>query len=286
MTGASAVDAQSTEPGPQIEEVVVTARLRSETVQDAPISVNVATDEALERVGATSLLDLPRAVPGLILQKAPNSSQTGVTVRGLGSSPGAASFESSVGLFVNGAYVPRTREFAASLFDIERVEVVRGTQSSLLGKNTSLGAVNVVTRAPENKLAFNVAATYEGELDSMTASGGVTAPLGEQLSVRLAVQSESLGGWVENAATGHDSEEVERDAGRITFAWEPSSTFDATLAYETQEYDGQGMPAELITATPEAFGLSALAGFPGLETDFDRVSASSDSRVEDAFHEE
>ena len=276
---------QSTDLG-EIEQVVVTARLRSETVQDAPISVNVATSEALERVGATSLLDLPRAVPGLILQKAPNSSQTGVTVRGLGSSPGAASFESSVGLFVDGAYIPRTREFAASLFDIERVEVVRGTQSSLLGKNTSLGAINVVTRAPEHELAFNVAATYEAELDSMTGSGGVTVPLGEQLSVRLAAQSESLGGWVENAATGLDSEEVERDSGRISLAWEPSAGFDATLVYEAQEYEGQGMPAEAISATPEAFGLSALAGFPGFETNFDRVSASTDSRVKDAFFED
>ncbi len=285
VTAAPVAWSQSTDLG-EIEQVVVTARLRSETVQDAPISVNVATSEALERVGATSLLDLPRAVPGLILQKAPNSSQTGVTVRGLGSSPGAASFESSVGLFVNGAYVPRTREFAASLFDIERVEVVRGTQSSLLGKNTSLGAINVVTRAPENELAFNVAATYEAELDSMTGSGGVTVPLGEQLSVRLAAQSESLGGWVENAATGLDSEEVERDSGRISLAWEPSQGFDATLVYETQEYEGQGMPAEAISATPEAFGLSALAGFPGFETNFDRVNASTDSRVNDAFFED
>ena len=276
---------QSTDLG-EIEQVVVTARLRSETVQDAPISVDVATSEALERVGATSLLDLPRAVPGLILQKAPNSSQTGVTLRGLGSSPGAASFESSVGLFVNGAYVPRTREFAASLFDIERVEVVRGTQSSLLGKNTSLGAINVVTRAPGHELAFNAAATYEAELNSMTGSGGVTVPLGEELAVRLAAQSESLGGWVENAATGLDSEKVERDSGRISLAWEPSNGLDATLVYETQKYDGRGMPAEAISATPEAFGLSALAGFPGFETNFDRVSASSDSRVNDAFFED
>ncbi|MET0986836.1 MAG: TonB-dependent receptor, partial [Steroidobacteraceae bacterium] len=286
ISAVPAVQAQSTEGDPGLEEVVVTARLRSETVQDAPISVNVATDDALERVAATSLLDLPRAVPGLILQKAPNSSQTGVTLRGLGSSPGAASFESSVGLFVNGAYVPRTREFAASLFDIERVEVVRGTQSSLLGKNTSLGAVNVVTKTPGHELAFNASANYETELDSWTGSGGLTVPLGEQLAMRVAAQSESLGGWVKNAATGKESEEVERDSGRVTFAWEPSDSFDATVVYETQEYDGQGMPAELIRATPEAFGLSALAGFPGLETDFDRVSASSDSRAKDAFVEE
>lgn len=276
---------QSTDIG-EMEEVVVTARLRSETIQDAPISVNVATNETLARVGATSLLDLPRAVPGLILQKAPNSSQTGVTVRGLGSSPGAASFESSVGLFVNGAYVPRTREFASSLFDIERVEVVRGTQSSLLGKNTSLGAINVVTRAPGHELTFDAAATYEGELDSSTVSGGISVPLGEQFAVRLAAQTESLGGWVKNAATGHESEEVERDSGRISLLWEPTAEFDATLVYEAQEYEGQGMPAEAIEATPEAFGLSALAGFPGFETKFDRVSASSDSRVRDAFLED
>jgi iron complex outermembrane receptor protein len=282
---APAALAQDMEREDTLEEVVVTARLRSETVQDAPISVNVATEEALQRVAATSLLDLPRAVPGLILQKAPNSSQAGVTLRGLGSSPGAASFESSVGMFVNGAYVPRTREFASALFDIERVEIVRGTQSSLLGKNTSLGAVNVVTRAPGDHFEFNVGATYEAELDSITSMAGLTVPLGEQLSVRVAAQSESLGGWVDNAAIGGESEEVERDSGRISLAWEPSERFDATLLYESQEYDGHGMPAEIITATPEAFGLSALAGFPELETQFDRVNASSDSRVSDAFLE-
>ncbi|HET7202663.1 MAG TPA: TonB-dependent receptor, partial [Steroidobacteraceae bacterium] len=173
-----------------------------------------------------------------------------------------------------------------SLFDIERVEVVRGTQSSLLGKNTSLGAVNVVTRAPGDELAYDAAVTYEGELDSWTASGGVSVPLGEQFSARLAAQSESLGGWVKNAVTRLDSEDVQRDSGRISVAWEPTPEFDATLVYEAQEYEGQGMPAEAITATPEAYGLSALAGFPGFETKFDRVSASSDSRVKDAFFEE
>src|SRR4029453_15941219 len=108
---------------------------------------------------------------------------------------------------------------------------------------------------------------------------------GEQLSVRVAAQSESLGGWVDNAAIGGESEQVERDSGRISLAWEPSGRFDATLVYESQEYDGHGMPGEVITATPEGFGLSALAGYPELETQFDRVNASSDSRVSDAFLE-
>lgn len=279
--------AQGGTPSDQDSDViVVTAVLRAETVQDAPVSVNVATDEALQRVGATSLLDLPRAVPGVILQKAPNSSQTGVTLRGLGSSPGAASFESSVGLFVNGAYIPRTREFAASLFDIDRVEVVRGTQSSMLGKNTSLGAINVVTKTPGSEFAANISAQREFELDSFAINGGVTVPVSDQLSIRLAGQWESLGGWVHNAVTGQDSEDIERKAGRLTAEWKPSDSFDATLVVESQDYTGKGMPAEAILATPEAFGLSALAGFPGLETRFDRINESSDSRVEDAFKED
>ncbi len=282
---APCAHAQS-EAAPQDDEIVVTARLRAETVQDAPVSVNVATQETLDRVGATSLLDLPRAVPGVIIQKVPNSSQAGVTLRGLGSSPGAASFESSVGLFVNGAYVPRTRDFAAALFDIQRVEVVRGTQSSMLGKNTSLGAINVVTRRPGQDFDADFSVLREFELESWTINGGVSVPLAQGLSVRLSGQSESLGGWVSNAVTGGDSEEVDRDAARLTLAWDPSVNFDATFVYDTQDYTGQGMPAEAIAATPEAFGLSALAGFPGFETNFDRINASSDSRVADAFVED
>ncbi len=266
--------------------IVVTAVLRAETVQDAPVSVSVATDEALERVGATSLLDLPRAVPGVIIQKVPNSSQAGVTLRGLGSSPGAASFESSVGLFVDGAYIPRTRDFNAALFDVQRIEVVRGTQSSMLGKNTSLGAINVVTRRPGQEFEADISALHEFELESWTLNGGVSIPLAEGLAVRLSGQSERLGGWVHNAVTGSDSEEVDRDAGRVTIAWDPSADFDATFVYDAQDYTGRGMPAEAIAATPEAFGLSALAGFPGLETNFDRVNASSDSRVAGGFIED
>jgi hypothetical protein len=136
------------------------------------------------------------------------------------------------------------------------------------------------------ELEFDVIGTYEGELESWTGSGGVTVPLGEQFSMRIAAQTESLGGWVDNAATGRESGETERDSGRITVAWEPSDRFDATLVYEAQEYEGRGMPAEAILATAEAFGLSALAGFPEFETNFDRVSASSDSRVNDAFFED
>ena len=292
MSAASTTALQSTalaqDAGEEkvLDEVVVTAQLREGTVQDAAVSVDVATPEILARVGATSLLDLSRAVPGLILQKAPSSSSSGITLRGLGSSPGVASFESSVGLFVNGAYVPRTREFATSMFDVESVEVIRGTQASLLGKNTSLGAVNVVTRKPGNDLAFNASLAHEFELESWIANGGLTVPLSSTLSMRVAGQYENLGGWVDNTVTGEEAEAIERKAGRISFSWAPTSQFDATFIYETQSSDSSGMPSEFISATPEAYGLSALAGYPGLEADFDRVNQSSDSLVGNAFNED
>jgi iron complex outermembrane recepter protein len=281
-----ASNAQEQEADRQLDTIVVTTQLRESSIQDAPVSVDVVTADDLERVGATSLLDLSRAVPGLVLQKAPNSSQSGITLRGLGSSPGVASFESSVGLFVNGAYVPRAREFATSMFDVQAVEVVRGTQASLLGKNTSLGAVNVVTRKPGDEFTFNTSIAREFELESYIANAGVTFPVTPELSVRVAGQYEDLGGWVKNTITGGEAEEIDRKAGRISLVWRPSEDFDATLIYETQDSTSQGMPTEFISATQAGFGLSALAGFPVLETNFDRVNQSNDSLVADSFRED
>ena len=139
---------------------------------------------------------------------------------------------------------------------------------------------------PGNEFEFNVAATYRRGVGLKTASGGVTVPLGEQLSVRLAAQSSPSADGSRTRRLAAIARKWNATPGVSASAWEPSSGFDATLVYEAQEYEGQGMPAEAISATPEAFGLSALAGFPGFETNFDRVSASTDSRVNDAFFED
>ncbi|HRE45592.1 MAG TPA: TonB-dependent receptor, partial [Terricaulis sp.] len=208
-----------------------------------------------------------------------------VTIRGLGSTGGPGTFESSVAFFVNGVYLPRSREFSSSLFDAERVEVVRGTQGSLLGKNTSLGAVNLVTRTPGDEFEANVSLSHEFELDSWTFNGGVSIPLTQTLSLRLAGIYQEEGGWVRNVATGRDGGGGERQGARATLVWAPSPTFDATLRYELQDVRIEGFTTEIVQANATVNGLAALGGVPVLETNFDRVTNYSHSQVPEGYYD-
>ena len=132
---------------PVLEEVIVTAQKRVENIQDIPITVNVVSGELLDNFTIRNTNDLAASVPGLIIQETPqNLSQ--VTIRGLGTGAGGESLDQSVGLFIDGIWAGRIREFQAALFDVERVEVIKGAQTTLLGKNTSLGAINIITRRP------------------------------------------------------------------------------------------------------------------------------------------
>lgn len=282
ITSAPGANAQEADSDAYV--IIVSATLREETLQDAPISVGIATSEALERNGVTTVLDLPRAAPSLSIAKGPSTLGTSVNIRGLGSASGSGSFESSVGFYIDGSYIPRTRDFASALFDIERVEVVRGAQSSLLGKNASLGAVNLVTQTPGNGFEANASLTREFELESLTATGGVSVPLTDTLSVRLAGIYDQQGGWVENLVTGNQGGGGERKAGRLTVAWTPTSDFDATFRYEKQDIQVEGYTTEFFSATPgAAAGLAALAGFPGFEANFDRRNFDTDSRVPEGY---
>ncbi len=260
-------------------DIVVTARLRSETLQNTPASVSVATAASLQNAGVTSALDLARVVPGLVIERTPAGLATSVSLRGLGSTGAPGTFESSVGFFVNGVYLPRSRDFSTSLFDVDRVEVVRGSQGSVLGKNTSLGAVNLITKKPGRDLEGDIALTHEFNFDSWTATGGISVPLSDTLSVRLAGIYDHQGGWVRNLVTGRDDGKGKREAGRATVVWTPTSAFDAALVYEHLDVRLEGLPAELGQINAAVIGLSTLAGFPTLESKLDRRSANSDSRI-------
>ncbi len=263
----------------KIEEVVVTARKRSETVQDVPASVGVVSAEALAAKGAVSLTQLPSVAPGVNMTKSPSSNEFGVTIRGLGSAPGNSSFDSSVSLFVDGVYAPRNREFAAAMFDIDRIEVIRGTQAALLGKNTSLGAVNVITRRPGNELAADLRVSREFEIGGNLVSGGVDLPVSDTFKLRLAGQYTDSDGPVKNLITGKTAVRLQDAALRAVATWKPTDRLDATFFAQRDRVDNDGTPAEFVAATGVPQLLQALAGSPGtLDTKLDwRNAASSPS---------
>ena len=273
-----ATGAESTAPT-QPDVIVVTARLRDETLQDTPAAVSVATAEMIEKASVTSSLDLPRVVPGLVIERAPAALNASVTLRGLGSSGAPGTFESSVGFFVNGIYLPRSREFSTALFDVERIEVVRGSQGSVLGKNVSLGAVNLVTKKPRGEFEGDIRASHEFNFDSWTVTGGLSVPLSDTLSLRVAGIYERQGAWVENVVTGEGGGKQTRKAGRATLVWSPTPDIDATLVYEHLETDLVGLTAEIAQSNAAVIGLSALAGVPNVNDVLDYRSVDSDSRV-------
>ncbi|WP_310533711.1 TonB-dependent receptor [Novosphingobium sp.] len=261
-------------------EILVTARTRAESVQDVPATVGVITQEAITNSGATNLQQLATVAPGLNMTKAPTGNEIGVTIRGLGSAPGVPSFDSSVSLFVDGVYAPRSREFAASLFDVERIEVIRGTQAALLGKNTSLGAINLISRKPGDTFAVDARASYEFERGSIVASGGIDIPLDDTLHLRVAGSYSHDNGFVKNVVLDNYAPRIRDTAFRGVLVWRPSDSFDVTAIVQHDVAWNYGNVVEVIASTGVPELLASLAGFPGvIDRNLDRRAASTSPRT-------
>src|SRR3546814_6026586 len=142
------------------EELIVTARRQSETITDVPATVNVVSDEALSTRLVGSGLDLSGITPGFQLYNALGGSAA-PTIRGLGSNTAVFSIEASVASFFDGVYAAHPRDYVSPIFDVDRIEVIKGTQSTTLGKNITLGAVSFVSRRPGDKLGSEEEHTSE-----------------------------------------------------------------------------------------------------------------------------
>ena len=248
---------------PQIEAVIVTARKRVENIQSIAATVTAVSQNQLANSGFASFRDLSRVAPGLNISNSPTPNIYAVKMRGLGTEPGNPSFDDSISLFVDGVYTARDREFSSSLFDMKRIEVIRGTEAALLGKNTSLGAVNLVTNKPGDVFEADIRYQHEFNLNSNRAEGGVDIPLSDDFAVRIAGVYDDEGGPVYNQIDGSHGLDTRVRAGRITAVWTPSSSLKITAMYQGGENHSDGASEEFISATPIANSLAALAGYPG-----------------------
>ena len=173
---AAAARPAQTNASTQVEEVVVTARKKVENVQSVPATVMVVDGAKLAAAAITSFTDLPKVAPTINTSVSPDSNQFASTMRGLGSEPGNPSFDSSVATYVDNAFLARDREFGTSMFDMSSLETISGTQTALLGKNSSLGAINLVTTKPGDDFSFNARYQHEFELDFKPGRRGCGSP--------------------------------------------------------------------------------------------------------------
>ncbi|HEX5006857.1 MAG TPA: TonB-dependent receptor [Hyphomonadaceae bacterium] len=243
QTASAERPAQAEQPAePERDVIVVTAQKREQDIQDVPISMTAIGADKLETQGITNLENLSSYVPGVQIGK--GAIYTPVNIRGVGSGSNRG-FEQSVGMYVDGIYLGRDRQFRAPFLDLQRVEVLRGPQGILFGKNTIAGAISIVTADPslDGEVSADGAVRWESETNTYQTNAAVTVPLGDTMAVRLAGQYRQGDGYITNVTRGRDEPAVEEFAGRATFLWEPTDSFTAKAKYSYLDSTVDGMNA-------------------------------------------
>jgi iron complex outermembrane receptor protein len=229
--------APASEPGTAagaLEEVIVTARKREERIGTTPIAVTAFTEAALASRGIDTLTDLGRQVANLsiISGQGGGSTQTQISIRGVGQSDFILTSDQSVGVYVDGVYIPRSLGAALDLIDIQRVEVLRGPQGTLFGRNTTAGAVQILSTPPEDHLAGKMELTT-GSFDRADFKGSINLPLaGGAVLSRFSIASLNQDGYGERLAQDSDGSNVRLLAARAQFRANPSPTLQADLTID------------------------------------------------------
>ena len=237
-----------------LEEIIVTATKRVVGLQEVPIAISVMSGAEISEKGLTKMEDLAMYMPNVHVAEA--SAGTQMFIRGIGSGVNYG-FEQSVGTFVDGVYFGRGRSARGKFLDIERVEVLKGPQSTLFGKNTVAGALNITTAQPTEEFEGYVSAGYTTELEAITVTSMVSGPLSDTVRGRLAVRAYDDKGYVENlAADGVDGPQNESVYVRATLAIDLNDDWTATIKAENGYVDIMGRQ-ELISDTNLATGPSA-----------------------------
>jgi len=183
------------------DAIIVTATKREATLQDIPVAVTVTSAETIERAQIRDLADLQSIVPSLKVGTRQSSAQTNFFIRGFGNGANNAGIEPSVGVFIDNVYRSRSASQIADLPDVERVEVLRGPQSTLFGKNASAGVVSIVTKQPQFRFGGNVEVSY-GNYDAFVFKGMITGPLSDTVAASLSGSYNRRDGTYRNLGTG------------------------------------------------------------------------------------
>ncbi len=225
--------------GAALEEVVVTARKRSETLEDSPVSVRAFTADEIEAAGIETPRDFVNLTPNVTLVETQNAGNAFINVRGVSQ---ARNSEMSVAVLVDGVLMPNPAQFTQQLIDIQQVEVLRGPQGALYGRNAIGGAITIVTRQPGDEL--------EGRLElgadsgpGFTVRGTASGPVGgsDTLKFRATASYVDTDGYIDNVNLGEEADPYEDVSARLRLMYEPSDTFSADVRASISRLDSQAL---------------------------------------------
>tara|TARA_B100000446_G_scaffold38056_3_gene33410 strand:- start:12454 stop:14775 length:2322 start_codon:yes stop_codon:yes gene_type:complete len=224
-----------------LEEVIVTAQKRAQGLQDVPISISAISGEKIQDFNISSLGDLSGSVPNLQITKTGITNQIGMRGVYSGSNKG---FEQSVAMYVDEVYYGRGQLIRLPLVDLERVEVLRGPQPTLFGKNAIAGAISLTSKKPTDEFEASISTLYEFEHDESKTVAIVSGPLSEQLAGRLVLSYREMDGWMENTTLKREEPNVQETYARGTLVWDNDENLNVSLKLETSEFDTAGRSME------------------------------------------
>lgn len=256
--GAVAENPEAEEQGWDSQEIIVTARKRAESILETPVSVTALSGERIDDYGFGTVSQLATITPNLYIDEAPTSAR--ISIRGLGTTGTAASFDQSVGLSIDGLFFGRARWFEVGLFDTEQVEVLRGPQGVYFGKNTTAGLVNIQTRGPGESWEGHVRGGYEFLQREFLLEGAVSGPLSDTVGVRVAAQMRSRDGYYRNLDLDRREVGLDQILARLTLDWRPSETVSFVYKGQYAKADQDGQLNQMSICTPGLLGLLAAFG--------------------------
>lgn len=229
---------QASDPPMGLEEIVVTAQKREESLQDTPIALDAFSEAALEREGISNVGDLANNVPALTIEPFPiNNTQLRIYIRGIGLIDAQVTQDPPIGVYIDGAYIARSSGLATDIADLQRIEVLRGPQGTLYGRNSTGGAINLITKRPnpeefEFKQAFTI-----GNRALFSSKTSVNIPITDTSALKAAYFMKEVDGFIDNKGPGGDYGDKEIEGYRIDFSWDVSDRLRLDVALENTDVD-------------------------------------------------
>jgi iron complex outermembrane receptor protein len=270
-----------------IDTIIVTAQKREQSLQDVPIVVTAVSEQLLQDTGVKDIKDLTILTPGLLVTSTSNESVTTARIRGIGTVGDNAGLESSVGVVIDGVYRPRNGVGFGDLGELERIEVLKGPQGTLFGKNTSAGVINVVTKRPSFDFGANIEVTA-GDYGVMDGAASITGPFSDKVAGRLYVASRERDGFLDvvrgpGPRTNDEDNDRKFKTARGQLLFQPSEALDIRLTADYTDRDENCCAAPQVVLSPNAGVLQVLSLVGGPDSfrnpadPFDRVAYSNRS---------
>ena len=261
----------------EIEEVVVTAQKREQSLQEVPISVSAMDERMIEKTFARDIVDIAGMVPNLGIDPILGNGTASISIRGMQLNDVEKSFDPAVAVYQDGIYLATTTGALLNVWDADRIEVLRGPQGTLFGRNTIGGLVHIIRATPTGELGGKFAVTVAQD-NQQDFKGTLNLPEFANIATKVTYMNLSGGDYFENATRGESEGETELTMWSASALWQPSDSFSVQVTYDDIDDETPVRPVTCMTEAPELFAALGLIGDqcgPVSDADFHRTTYTS-----------